>query len=187
LTALLSRFGLLLWALATVVVGGALMVLHDGVLPVQPLAAAAPTPRWTALHVLAAKCPCSMRVLNHLVERGPLPTLDERVALVDGTPALADRLTARGFQVDVVTAEQLETRYGGIAAPVLQLRRPDGTVAYQGGYAARANLPADDVRLIAAAQAGQPAAPYPAFGCAVSRKLQDQMDPFRLKYAAWRQ
>jgi hypothetical protein len=40
------------------------------------------------------------------------------------------------------------------------------------------------VALLEGAMAGLPAQELPLFGCAVSRELQKQIDPFGLKYAA---
>jgi hypothetical protein len=181
----MSRALLVVWLIMVVVVGGALTALHVLALPDQTPAWAPPTGQWAALHALSGKCGCSRRVADHLEQRRANVDLHERVALIDPTPGQAQRLRAAGFEVDEVTASQLETKYGLTAAPTFVLRRPNGAVAYSGGYAPRGNLPARDLELVSQAQQSPaPIAPYPLFGCAVSRQLQAAVDPLNLKFGA---
>lgn len=179
----MSKALLALWVLITVIIGGALTALHTVPLPAVTPAWQAPTGQWVALHVLSARCPCSRRVAVQLAARGAQRGVHEHVALIDATSAVSEPLRAAGFEVDALAGVDLEARYGVLAAPTLVLRRPDGSVAYAGGYAPRNTLPARDLEIFAQARASGADVPaYPTFGCAVSRQLQAAIDPLNLKY-----
>jgi hypothetical protein len=144
--------------------------------------------RWLALHVLAADCPCSQRVLGHLLaSRRPLDVIERVVLVVEGAgpdAATRDRLAARGFDLDVVTAEQLVARYHVEVAPLLVVVDPHDDVRYVGGYTARKQA-ADvrDLAVIAALRHGGSVDPLPAFGCAIGRALRAKLDPLGIQAA----
>jgi hypothetical protein len=180
-----ARVALVLWLTGTTALGGAVTALHVLTLPDQhPRQSVDATTAVTALHALAWKCPCSKRVVEALLARRPVAGVRERVALIDGPEETAAALRAQGFEVDPIDAATLEARYGLTGAPVLVVRR-SGVVAYLGGYAPRRNLPPVDAGLISSVSAGQSPSPYPLFGCAVGKALQQQLDPLNLKYGAW--
>lgn len=135
-------------------------------------------------HVLYGACACSRRVLDHLVARGPLSATTERVVLAgtDRGSRVAE-LHARGFGVDLLAPEELKARYGIEAAPLLIISSPAGDVRYLGGYSERKQGPAlQDRELLAQLRGGRFATALPVLGCAVSRRLQELADPWRLKY-----
>ncbi len=180
-----ARWVVGLWLGLIVVIGGSVTALHFFTLPRQVPTVWSDPGRWTAVHGLASKCPCSNRVIDHLLLRGPYPGVTERVALVDAKPEQFTALLERGFQVDRVTATELEQRYGLTGAPVLVIRRPDASLAYVGGHAATQAARPNDRPILASVVAGQTVAPYPLFGCAVGRSLQRDVDPLNLKYGDW--
>jgi hypothetical protein len=47
-------------------------------------------------------------------------------------------------------------------------------------------MPPADLAILADAQAGEALASMPILGCAVSRDLQDRLDPLGIKYSLWR-
>ena len=191
--------GLMLWAAVCVVVGTYLLASHLLTLP-----APAPTDpvlhrgiaarrgahqldRWLVLHVVFDECVCSQRVLEHLLAdvRRP-PGVAERVILV--TDHRAERgawiaaIPSRGFELDVVTPEQLIADYHIEAAPLLVIVDPHDTVRYVGGYTPRKQ--ADDVRdvaMIEALRRGDHVEPLPTFGCAVGRALKEKIDPLGIR------
>lgn len=134
------------------------------------------------VHVMYRACPCSVRTLAHLVERRAVLGIDELVLLVDDDPApgeVEQPLRAAGFRVAGITPRGLAETYGIEAAPVLVVVKPDGGLAYVGGYNRRKQEPRYmDVAIARdAMQAAEPS-PLPVFGCATSARLADAVDPF---------
>src|ERR1041384_8116769 len=78
--------------------------------------------RWLALHVVYDECKCSQRVLDRLLVEPRPPGIAERVILV--TEHRAERsewiaaIQAHGFELDVVTPDQLVADYAIEAAPL---------------------------------------------------------------------
>jgi hypothetical protein len=185
---------LALWASAGLAVGATLMISHWAALP-RPASnrrlgdlivegrVVPKTGRWTALHVLYTSCRCSQRILDHLWSRRAIPGIDERVVLVGpprSYPALA---AAAGYGVEALTPGELSARYGVAAAPLLVVADPSGRIRYSGGYTERKQGPdIRDGQIIAALMRDDAPAALPLFGCAVSRELQQALDPLRLKY-----
>src|SRR5439155_17055472 len=91
-------------------------------------------------------------------------------------------ITAHGFDLDVVTPDQLVERYHIEAAPLLVIVDPHDAVRYVGGYTPRKQA-ADirDVAVIAAVRRGEPVEPLPTFGCAVGRALRSKLDPLGVR------
>jgi hypothetical protein len=139
------------------------------------------------LHVLYAECACSRRIFTHLTQRRALPAADETVLLVDGSDALQAQLRQAGYRVVEVTPEELESRYGVSAAPLLVIALKGDTPQYVGGYTERKQgLEVEDLRILARLERGESPAFLPLFGCAVSERLQRLLDPMGLKYGALR-
>lgn len=142
--------------------------------------------RWLVLHVIAEGCGCSQRVLDHLLTDRRPSDLVERIVFVTEQPSGAASTVApirsRGFDLDVVTPEELGARYQVEAAPLLVIVDPGDTVRYVGGYTPRKQA-ADlrDVAMIEATRRGEIVKPLPAFGCAVGRALRSQLDPFGIR------
>jgi len=139
---------------------------------------------WVVLHVLYAECGCSGRVADRLTQRGLIPGVAERVIIV-GEPKddLVERLRAHGLSVELTDAKDLSDRYGIVAAPVLVVADPGGTVRYVGGYTEQKRGPAiRDTAIVASLERGEQVDALPILGCAVSRDLQRQVDPLGLKY-----
>ncbi len=168
------------WVVATLALGGLLTLLHEAPLPAPDARAGQATGRWAMTHGLALRCPCSRRIVDHLVKRGATATADERVLLVDATDDALVRLGAAGFTVNSVSAEAL-TGMGFVAVPGLVLRRPDGSVAYAGAHAPKRSGPIDDLAILQAANGTAPVEPFAVVGCALSRALSEQVDPLALK------
>jgi hypothetical protein len=140
--------------------------------------------RWLVLHVLDEDCPCSLRVLEHLFASPRPVDVAERVVLIarPGDAARIAAIRAHGFDLDVVTAEQLGERYHLDAAPLLVVVDPANAVRYLGGYTPRKQ--AADVReaaIVAAVMRGERVAPLPTFGCAVGAALRTTVDPLGIR------
>jgi len=190
--------GILVWAAACVVVGTYLLASHLLTMP-----APAPTDpvlhrgvaarrgahqidRWLVLHVVFDECVCSQRVLDHLLAERRPPGIAERIILVTehraARAAWIAAIPAHGFELDVVTPEQLVADYHIEAAPLLVIVDPHDTVRYVGGYTPRKQ--ASDVRdlaVIAAVQSGETVEPLPTFGCAIGRALNSRLDPLGIR------
>lgn len=195
---MLIYVGIMVWAAACVVVGTYLLATHLLTMP-----APAPTDpvlhrgiaarrgahqldRWLVLHVVFDECVCSQRVLDHLLADPRPPGLAERIVLVTehraARAAWIAAIPAHGFELDVVTPEQLVAEYHIEAAPMLVIVDPQDTVRYVGGYTPRKQA-ADvrDIVVIAAVQRGELVEPLPTFGCAIGRALNSRLDPLGIR------
>lgn len=192
----MSRFALLLlgaWLLVATALGSLLLASH------APL----PLPRvddaklraafgellgdvqgWRAVHVLYRSCACSRRVLAHLRAGRRAAGVHDTVLLVDdeAAPDVADEaLRASGVRVEVIGREALAQRFGLEAAPTLVLLRPDGSVAYLGGYTRSKQGTLEHEQIVAALRAESPASRLPVLGCATSARLTAALDPLGLR------
>lgn len=193
---MLVRTAFAVWATVVVVVSAYLLSSHLLTLPapsagdvgLQRAIAAQRRPeqrgRWLVVHVLDADCKCSLRVLEHLLEGNRPVGVAERVVLVAATPDAEQvrAIRAHGFDLDVVTPEQLGDRYQVGAAPLLIITDPRDRVHYVGGYGPRKQSAAlRDAAVITAVLAGASVDPLPTFGCAIGRSLQTKIDPLGLR------
>jgi hypothetical protein len=191
-----ARSAFVVWIALCVVLGAYMMSSHLLTLPTPELTDLGPQRaaiaarrstqhgRWLAVHILDQDCKCSLRVLDHLLETPRPPDVVERIVLLGGA-VRPDRLAlihARGFDLDIVTPEQMAERYRVQAAPLLIVIDPADVVSYVGGYTPRKQ--ASDVRDLAVIEAlrrGETVAPLPAFGCAVGRGLKEKIDPLGIR------
>jgi hypothetical protein len=194
----LAYVGLGAWVALCIVLGGYLLAGHLLTLPTPSLAdpelhqaiaanrRSDQRGRWLVLHVLSEDCQCSRRVLDHLLADPRPPGVAERIVLVTDDPAGSRAPIAaireRGFDLDVVTPDDLVARYHVEAAPLLVIVDPGDAVRYVGGYTPRKQA-ADirDVAVIAAVHRGEAVEPLPAFGCAVGRALSSKLDPLGVR------
>jgi hypothetical protein len=195
---LLVYGGLMVWGAACLALGSYLLASHLLTLPApapadpvlhQEIAAhrhAHQRDLWLVLHVVYDECGCSQRVLDHLLADSRPAGVAERVVLVTedraARAAWIAAIPAHGFELDVVTPEQLVAAYHIEAAPLLVIVDPHDTVRYVGGYTPRKQA-ADirDVAVIAAVQRGEAVEPLPTFGCAIGRALSSRLDPLGIR------
>jgi hypothetical protein len=100
----------------------------------------------------------------------------------DLAPELA-RLQARGIVVRRTESAELKRQYGIEGAPLLMVLSPGGEVSYSGGYSQRKGGPLLDVDIIRGLRTDRSEARLPLFGCAVSKELQQLLDPLSIKYS----
>ena len=191
---LAARVGVAIWVALCLLIGALLLARHLLTLPTP--AAGDPAlrraialqrrpeqrDRWIALHVLYEDCGCSRRVLDHLRDGGRPTDVVERIVYITEHPDTAGatlaEFAARGFELDVVSPEQLVARYDLEAAPLLVVVDPHDQIRYLGGYTPRKQTAGiHDTGLIEATRLGLPLVPLPVFGCAVSRALRTTLDP----------
>lgn len=181
---------LCVWGALMIWIGAIMLGRHLVALPAQTtddasLAAALSARRsdtnqrgWFAAHALYGECGCSRRVAKHLLESERPEDVRELVILVGDDPALRTSLTERGFDVDVVEREELAARYHLRAVPVFAVLDPLDRVRYVGGYTQRKQGPViEDLDILERLQSERSIAALPLFGCAVSRRLQQAVDP----------
>jgi hypothetical protein len=171
------------WLCAVLILGAALTALHSAALP-APVLGQGEGGSWRALHVLADDCECSRSVAAELADRGTRRGWREEVVVIGEAPVADDALKNAGFGVRHLSAEQA-AREGFQGAPWLVLRDDTGRVVYSGGYAAVRPSPGrklEDGAIMAALRSGRSVDPLPAFGCATSQRLRQQLDPLHLKY-----
>jgi hypothetical protein len=184
------RIFLVIWAASLTVVGACLMVSHWVPLPNstanqlthENALLRADDGRWTVFHFLYTECPCSRRVLEHLLARSPRQDVDEQIVLIGHDPDLAARAQANGFKVDHVAAIDLKSKYGVEAAPLLVVVDPTSQICYSGGYTNRKRgFEVQDTTIVSKLLAGKAVETLPVYGCAVSKSLQTIVDPLRIK------
>jgi hypothetical protein len=179
IAARIARLGLVAWGATVLVLGSGITALHRP-LPLPDPAAAVPTGQFRMVHAMSASCACSGRMMDRLERRGPVPDTDERILLVGEAPDRVAALEARGFAVTVLDEEALERTWGIVSVPSLVIYRPDGTVAYRGAHAPRPQMDPVDTALLDGARRGETLPSLTIFGCAVSRALQQRLDPLGL-------
>jgi hypothetical protein len=199
---MVGRAALGLWGLGILVVGASLMAGHLVSLPAPKVTdsrlrsslGAGPgvvQGRWSAHHVLYQSCGCSQRVLAHLLERRARPDLVETVVYVRDPSSSdvteRDSVSAKvrlvGFGFEASTPAELESRYAVESAPFLLVGDGSGGVRYAGGYTERSgSKQIEDIAIIDGLKAGRKMAALPVFGCAVSSRVQEAIDPLGLKY-----
>ena len=85
----------------------------------------------------------------------------------------------------MIEPPELAARYGLEAAPVFVVADPEGELRYVGGYTTRKQgLDNRDLAIITELRAGHDQRELPLFGCAVSRSLQQLLDPLGLRGTA---
>lgn len=138
--------------------------------------------RWLVSHFLYADCPCSSKVLDYIVHRQPLAGVNERIVLI-GHPQPEELEVAQAkFSVELISPEALLTQYGVESAPLLVVTDSDGTIKYSGGYTHRKQgLDYQDQSIVRQLVAGGQVDPLPLYGCAVSQRLKQIVDPLGLK------
>ena len=173
----LARTLLTAWFCGLTVLSAGLLARHMIALPapaptsmlglrLEHLASRVPT--FAAVHVLAADCPCSQRVVQHLLSTDR-PSGWHELVLWIGDPAPSPALVAK-FDVRRLSASELAA-LGIEAAPILIAIDPDGNVLYSGGYTDRKQGPVfHDLDVLTTAH--RPLAALPVFGCAISERLQ---------------
>lgn len=133
-------------------------------------------------HFLYGDCTCSRRILQQLLSREVIQGASERIVLI-GEDDDAERLASeKGFAVSVVTPTQLKQQYDVESAPLLIVASDAGSILYSGGYTSRKQgLDNQDLQIIQSIQDGKQYTELPVYGCAVSQRLKDLIDPLKLK------
>ncbi len=187
-----TRAALALWFAAMLAIGVSLLVRHSVALPrptadaelarsMSALRSPLDVDRWMVVHVLYGECRCSQRIAEHLLSSPRPVDVVEYVLLVGADAALEARLTVRGFRTTVVASSELAERYHVVAAPLLVVIAPSGGIRYAGGYTTRKQGPdPQDLSLVATARDERWTDALPVFGCAVSEKLQRELNPLGL-------
>jgi hypothetical protein len=135
------------------------------------------------VHVIYQRCSCTERLFAHLVARGAFSDAEEIVVFVGEDAGKRQAATRAGFRYLAVSAEDLAQRFGLEAAPVLLAFDAPGRLRYAGGYFDHpSTVKSLDESIYARVAAGELPQPLPIFGCAVSSRLQDSVDPLGLVY-----
>lgn len=182
----LGRVLLLVWVPLVMIVIGLLMVNHTIAMPspdrpelLQAALLELDEGPDVTVHIIYANCSCTDLLVEHLISRRANPS--ELVLYVGEPRPSHTALSTSGFKVIRLLPGELETKLGLEAAPVLLALR-GGTLAYAGGYfrypAAVRPL---DVSIVQRIDQGEAVKGLPIFGCAVSPRLQRQVDPLGLQ------
>jgi hypothetical protein len=131
------------------------------------------------VHVVYAECSCSRALFAHLIARRKLPGAEEAILFVGADIKKQELAHRAGFTFTAVSAQELASHFGLEAAPVLIVIDSSGRLGYAGGYYAHpaAIVPLDE-KIYARMATGAKVEPLPVFGCAVSARLQQSLNPF---------
>jgi hypothetical protein len=135
------------------------------------------------VHVIYAGCSCTARLFAHLTKRARFADADEIVLFIGEDPAKRRAAESAGLRFTTASPAVLAERYGIEAAPVLVAFNAGGRLTYVGGYYNHPStiFPLDEKIHAQLAQGAAPA-PLPVFGCAVSPRLQESVDPLGIVY-----
>jgi hypothetical protein len=135
------------------------------------------------VHVIYAECSCSRALFAHLVARRPFPGAEEAVLFVGADPKKQESAKRAGFTFTTVSAQELASRFGLEAAPVMIVFDSTGRLRYAGGYYAHpAAIAPLDEKIYARLETGAEVEPLPVFGCAVSSRLRKSLNPLGVAY-----
>ncbi len=158
------------WACAAVLAGSMLMSFHQPFRTpgegIMSLGHAPDRSSWRMLHVVSGSCGCSQKVMDHLLQRGPVAGVQEELAKA-------------GFFVSHVKASAIPADAGLKGVPLLAVASPGRGAVYVGGYGSGGD---QDGTILRELMAGRKASPLAAIGCAVGLRIQRAADPLRLKY-----
>ena len=181
---------LALWAFIMSYVCAVLMIGHWVPLPVPKVGAPhfvssssmEGSQGWKALHFLSSECPCSQRILNHLMKRKPLQDIEEIIVYVGESNEDFELITDSRYTLDRVTQEELKSKYNVESVPLLVLLDSTSTIRYSGAYTTRKQgFAIQDVRIISQTLAGETIPPLPLFGCGLSKEWTSITNPLGLK------
>jgi hypothetical protein len=140
---------------------------------------------WMAVHVLYAACSCSRRVVDHLVDDPRPDGVRDKILLVGSTPEIEQRLASSTATIIRTTPTELAEHYEIESAPMLVVVDPAGVVRYRGGYTERKqSLAIQDIAIIERLRDDDTVGELPLYGCAVSKRLQNLLDPLGLRARA---
>lgn len=190
LSSKLTTLTLVGWFVVMTLVMSSLMARHLVALPapvasgalISSLGALRQQPGWMMVHVIYGPCPCSGRIVTHLIERRAQPGVNEHILLTQDEGRFGAKLSQSGFIVHHLTPDELAARFKISSSPMLLILNPKDHPHYIGGYTAQKQGPApQDLTLLARAQAGEGMPSLPILGCAVSAQLRSLLNPMNLR------
>ncbi|MAX65782.1 MAG: hypothetical protein QF441_00305 [Bacteriovoracaceae bacterium] len=137
--------------------------------------------QWGLVHILAEGCGCSEIIADYLLKRKPQKNLHEQVLLLGETQKYATKLNKSGYKVKI--SQELNGYIDGV--PMLLIHNKAGEIKYSGGYAKTMVTPItkiQDLKILKQIQSHISTEKLAVMGCAVSKKLQKEIDPLGLKY-----
>lgn len=181
------------WAMAVVIVGAYQLAAHASSLPaprdstrlaqaMRALGREATGRRALVAHFLGAQCGCSRDVVRSLARRAPIAGAHEYVFVIGSARETRALLAGRGYVVDELDADAAARRFDLEAVPVLVVALRDAGVRYVGGYTERKrDGQILTTSIVARILADARPSPLPVLGCAVSRRLRQQLDPLGVR------
>jgi translation initiation factor 2 beta subunit (eIF-2beta)/eIF-5 len=136
---------------------------------------------WGMVHILGEGCGCSEIIAEHLIKRKALPNTHEKVYFIGSFPQYEQKLKAAGFSVE----EKPEVKKYLEGLPMLIVHNPKGEVKYSGGYAHKIITPITkllDQEIYTKVKNNTATEKLLIAGCAVSKQIQNQIDPLGLVY-----
>ena len=139
--------------------------------------------QWYVYHILGEGCSCSTLIMNFLTSRKELDGVNEKILWVGKQDTWKKKAENNGFAFELVNYKE-KSELAGLPAMLIF----DGAKQkYTGGYANRfisttAHIQADEI--IKKTMSRNNLASLPIRGCALSKRLQDYIDPLNIKYGS---
>ena len=144
------------------------------------------TDKWMLVHVIYKECSCTNSLVQSLISRGASKQQEEWVLYVGAEGSARDEIKSEfvraGYSFRLLSREVLSVEYGVEAAPLLLIFSADNKLKYGGGYFERPSVyRSKDQEIIKNLLSGNPVEALPLYGCAVSDRLQNAIDPLGMK------
>lgn len=137
--------------------------------------------QWTISHIIYENCSCTNSLLKRIIQRGPFPNAHEVIFLIGKKLPFENDLINAGFHIRRFDKETFVQQFNFEAAPILSIHNHLGDLSYLGGYfktsAAKISLDED---IITHLYQGKNYNALPVYGCAVSERVTDLIDPLRI-------
>ena len=128
------------------------------------------------VHVIYVECSCAKALFDHLIARHPFRDTEEAILFVGKDPGKQTIAESAGFTFTTISADELLSRFGLEAAPVLVILNSAGRLRYAGGYYSEASAIVPlDAKIQARLASGLDVPPFPIFGCAVSPTVKERV------------
>lgn len=138
--------------------------------------------QWPAVHVFNARCNFSKQIVEHILSRGPMPGIKEKIVLVGHHFQWEALAKTQGFPIEFITRRKLKSMYNISAAPIMVVVDQLGTIRYAGSYFSQKDRSVfKDVAVIDSLIQQTPVEPMPLHGCAVVSMLSSTLGPWELR------
>lgn len=181
-----QKFGYIaiaLWAIPLSFILSLMMGLHLSPHPKDQLRGLASENEINVQHFLSLKCSCSLRLIDHLLNRKASKEISETVHLIHAEDKVTEKLRQAGYKVEPITEEASVQKFNLQALPLLVVAQKD-QILYQGGYAhdQQHTQAYEDQKIINDLLQKKKVSEFAVLGCANGSLRKKLVDPIGVKY-----